>query len=513
MKIKYDAATERRIIMKKIIVVCVLIALVMAGVLSGCKDVSADREKSNSVVVGISQDLDSLDPHNAAYAGTREVLFNMFEGLVKATSAGSVEPAVASDYVIAEDGMSIDFVIRDGVKFSDGTEVTAEDIIYSIERYAGIQGSESAFSVFKEITATDADHIRIVLAEPNTEFIYELTCAILPKANDANINSNPVGTGPFKYSSFVPGDKLVLVKNENYWKPDCPYLDQVTFKVVADTDTAVLQLNAGTLDVYQYLTADQAATVNGEKFNILEGSINYVQGMFLNNKEKPFDDIKVRQAVYYAVDRQLINDMIFAGKSHIIGSNMIPAAKAYYNDAMETFYTHDEEKAKELLKEAGLADGFEFTIKVPNNYAPHESTAQIIVECLAKVGITAKIELIEFNTWYSEVYVNRNYQATVVAVDGRLAPGSFFSKNVSTAVDNFTNYSNAEFDEVYAKALAETDLVAKEDYYKRLQAILAEDAASIYVQDPSNLVAVNSKLDGYVFYPISAQDMSVVKYK
>lgn len=508
-------------------ILCSLIALVTVGVLAACgakpqpsgsgstepgTDASTGRKAENSVVVGISQELDSLDPHNAEYAGTREVLFNMFEGLVKATPTGEIEPAVASDYTVAEDGTYITFKLRDGIKFSDGSEVTAGDVKYSIERYAGIQGEESAFSDFKDIEITQDGSIKINLKKPNTEFIYELTCAILPEANDANVNTNPIGTGPFKYASYTPGDKLEVVKNENYWKEGKPYLDKVTFKVVTDVDMGVLELNAGTLDIFQYLTADQANAVSKD-FNILEGNVNYVQAMFLNNKVAPFDNPKVRQAVYYAVDRDLINDMIFGGKSHIIGTNMIPGASKYYNADTEKTYSCDPEKAKALLAEAGYPNGFEFTITVPNNYAPHESTAQVIKESLAQVGITAKIQLVEFTTWYSDVYVDRNYEATVVAVDGRLAPFSWFEKNVSTGVNNFTNYNNPEFDEIYQKAVAAVDADEKAGYYKQLQKILADDAASIYVQDPSNLCAVNGQLEGYVFYPISAQDMSVVKYK
>ena len=192
---------------------------------------------------------------------------------------------------------------------------------------------------------------------------------------------------------------------------------------------------------------------------------------------------------------------------------MIPAATKYYNVATETRYTHDLNEAKRLLKEAGYENGFEFTITVPNNYAPHEETANHIIEDLAEVGITAKMNLIDFNDWKATVYDGRKYEATVVAVDGRLAPSSFFDKNVSTASNNFTNYNNPEFDKIYAQATASIDPEEKVTYYKQLQQILADDAASIYVQDPSNLVAVNANLEGYVFYPISAQDMSVVKYK
>ena len=196
-------------------ILCSLIALVTVVALVACGQKpsgggsgsespsggeSTGREATNSVVVGITQDIDSLDPHNAEAAGTREVLFNMFEGLVKATPEGEIEPAVASDYVVSEDATNITFTLRDGISFCDGTPVTAEDVKYSIERYAGIQGEGSAFSILKDIVIeADGKTIQVNLSEPNTEFVYELTCAIIPQANEANVNSNPIGTGPFMY--------------------------------------------------------------------------------------------------------------------------------------------------------------------------------------------------------------------------------------------------------------------------------------------------------------------------
>lgn len=496
----------------------VMIALVMALVLTACgsaadEDESANGESSNSVVVGIAQDLDSLDPHNASLAGTREVLFNLFEGLVKATSSGDVEPAVAESYVVSDDAMSITFTLRDGVKFSDGSEVTAEDIIYSVERYAESTSVSSAFSeYFGSIEAADESTITVTLTAPNTEFIYEMTCAIMPEANDANADTNPIGTGPFAFVSFTAGDSLVIEKNQYYWKDNCPYLDEVTFKVVTDADTAILMLNSGTLDIYQYLTADQAATITGD-FDILEGSVNYVQALYLNNAAEPFDNVLVRQALCYAIDKDEINEMVFGGKSYLIGTNMIETMSIYYDTDTESVYSYDPEKAKDLLAEAGLEDGFEFTITVPTNYAPHESVAEIIADQLSEIGITANIELVDMSTWLETVYANREYEATVVAVDGTLAPNSWFSKNVSTAGDNFTNYSNAEFDELYTLAMASLDSAEKTEYYSQLQMMLTEDAASVYIQDPANLLAINSDLEGYEFYPISAQDMSIVKYK
>lgn len=498
-----------------------LMVLVLSTALSACsggkednsstEDNSSSQTSGGSVVVGITQDLDSLDPHNVAYAGTREVLFNLFEGLVKAESNGDLVPAVASDYDISDDAKVYTFTLREGIKFHDGSLVTVDDIKYSIERYADIQDEESAFSNLEKVVIKDENTVEIQLIQGNSEFLAELTCAIIPKANEANVATNPIGTGPFKYASFSAGQKLVVEKNEDYWKKGYPFLDEVEFKIIADTDSAMLELEAGSIDIYQYLTVDQANTLSN-KFNILEGSVNYVQGLFLNNKFEPFTNVKVRQALYYAIDRDAINEFIFAGKSHIIGTNMIPAFTKYYESSTEKTYEVNIEKAKQLLKEAGYENGFTFTITVPNNYAPHEGAAQIIEQSLKEIGITVKIELVEFTTWYSDVYLARNYEGTVVAVDGTLAPSSWFAKNLSTAANNFTNYSNADFDSLYQQALNTTNDEEKVNLYKQLQEILSEDAASIYIQDPANLVAVNKDLSGYEFYPIAAQDMSIVYF-
>lgn len=467
--------------------------------------------KGGEVTVGIAQDLDSLDPHKMAYAGTKEVLFNVFEGLVKADQNGDLIPAVASEYTVSDDAKVYTFTLRDGITFHDGSAVTTEDIKYSIERYAEIQGESSAFSNLESVDVVDDKTVEVHLKEGNSEFLSALTLAILPQSNEANFETQPIGTGPFKFVSFTPGQSFVVEAYEGYWNAELPYLDKVEFKIVADADTALTELQAGSLDVYQYLTVDQAETLSSG-FNIMEGSVNYVQGMFLNNAVEPFNDVRVRQALAYAVDKDMINDFLFGGKSHLIGTNMIPAFKKYYNEETETVYSRDLEKAKALLTEAGYGDGFEFTITVPNNYAPHESTAQVIVENLKEIGITAQINTVEFSTWYDQVYVGRDYEATVVAVDGTLSPSSWLAKNLSTASNNFTNYNNADFDKAYTDAMASIDDEEKVKLYKECQMILAEDAASIYVQDPANLVAVNEKLAGYVFYPCAAQDMALVYF-
>lgn len=514
--------------------------LVSAIALSGCKGDKTDKNANKapttddtsskeqdqasekdaiyggSIVVGITQDLDSLDPHKAVAAGTNEVLFNVYEGLVKPNENGDLVPAVASEYQISEDGKTYTFTLRDGVKFHNGDAVTAEDVKYSIERCAGLLEEtdpsvkvESALSNVKEVNILDDKTIQLVLDKGDTELLAYLTSAIVP-ANYDKLDTAPMGTGPFKFVSYAPLESFVVVKNEEYWG-DKAYLDQVTFKISANTDSAFMELMAGSIDIFPYLTDDQATQLP-DTYNIEVGNMNLVQALFLNNGSEPFNDIRVRQAISYALDRQGILDMVAGGRGTIIDTNMFSAFTKYYNTDLAGTYDYNVEKAKELLAEAGYANGLTFTITVPSNYQYHVDTAQIVVEQLKAVGITAKIQLVEWNSWLEDVYGNRNYQATIVGLDSNLAPRDSVERFQSDASNNFINYNNPDFDATFEKAIASTVDEEKVEYYKELQAYLTYDAASAYIQDPPLLVAVNKKLAGYTFYPVYVQDMSKVYY-
>lgn len=509
-----------------------LMILVLSIALYGCRgdkngkdgdEAPADDKSSGtpvnggSVVVGISQDLDSLDPHKAVAAGTKEVLFNVFEGLVKPDQKGNLVSAVAQSYDVSTNGKVYTFHIRPDVKFHNGAIVTADDIIYSLKRCAGLLDTtdpsvvvESALSNVLEVNKVDEATVELVLKEADTELIGYLTCAIIPKDYD-NQETAPVGTGPFKFVSYTPLESFVMEKNEDYYVAEKPYLDKVTFKIVPNSDTAILDLMAGSIDICPYLTETQANQLH-ENFNILEGNMNLVQALFLNNQVEPFNNVLVRQALCYAIDRQAVLDMVASGKGTVIGSNMFPGFEKYYDKELASVYPYDVKKAKELLAEAGYPDGFTFTITVPSNYKFHVDTAQVLVEQLKQVGITAKIQQIEWASWISDVYVGRKYEATVIGLDAKLAARDVLERYTSTSDNNFVNYSNSQFDETIVKAIATTNEKEKITYYKKLQTILTEDAASVYIQDPAQLVAVNKKLGGYAFYPVYVQDMASVYY-
>ena len=467
-------------------------------------------ESSSQITIGIPQDIeDSLDPHKAVAAGTKEVLFNLYEGLVKPDSSGELQPAIASDYSISEDATTYTFTLREGVKFHDGSMVTAEDVKYSIDRCADTTNGEplvEAYSNIKSVNIVDEKTVEVVLNTADSDFLANMTTAIIPASNE-NPDTNPIGTGPYRYVSRSPQENFVVEKFDEYWGTPAN-IENVTFRVCANADSIVMNLQGGSIDMFARLTTTQASQL-GDQFDVLEGTMNLVQALYLNNAVEPFNDERVRQALCYAVDPQGIMDLISDGKGTEIGSSMFPAFEKYYMPELNDVYNQDYDKAKELLAEAGYPDGFSFTITVPSNYQQHIDTAQVLVEQLKNIGVTAQIELVEWETWVSEAYTNRNFEATVVGVDAsNLTASALLARFVSDAPDNFINFSNADYDAAYARAEAAVDDEEKTEGFKECERLLAEHAANVYIQDLPCLVALNKKYAGYEFYPLYVQDIS-----
>ena len=481
---------------------------------AGTQDPAAQpaADHPNAITVGIAQDLDeSLDPHLAVAAGTKEIMFNVFEGLVKPTPDGDLVPAVASEFT--SDGTTYTFTLRQGVKFHNGDAVEMRDVVYSINRNRLAEdGGEPlipALSAIKSMTADDTT-LTITLDQANTEFLAYLTLAILPEDYDGQ-DTAPVGTGPFKFVSRAAQDNIVLERFEDYWGEPA-YLDKVTFKIIENADSILMSLQSGAVDLFAHLTSTQVAQL-GDDFNIEEGTMNLVQAMYLNHAEKPFDDVRVRQALCHAVDRQQILDLAFDGYGSLIGSSMYPAFGKYFDDSLTNYYPHDVEKAKALLAEAGYPNGFSMTITVPSNYQPHIDTAQVIVEQLKQAGVRAEIQLVEWATWLSDVYAGRQFQATVVGVDAStMTARALLERFTSTAGNNFINYSSAEYDAFFQEAVSAADDAAQTAAYKRAEANLTENAANVYIQDLADLVAVRKGLTGVRFYPIYVLDLSGIRY-
>lgn len=496
-----------------LIVLC--ISLFLPTLLCAC----GKTETGNGTInVGIAQDLeDSLDPHKAVAAGSREVLFNIFEGLLKPDPKGDLIPAVAESYQVSEDGLTYTFKLRKNVRFHNGRVVTAEDVKFSLDKISGKLGDEPMLPVYalmQDVSIADEETVVITLSEKDVDFpayLAMVNAAIVPNDNP-NMDSDPIGTGPFRFESRSIQDQIVMSRFDEYWGTKA-YLSKVVFKIVPEMDTAVMNLRGGSLDMYAHMTTDQISQLSGD-FQVLEGTMNLVQALYLNNARKPFDDERVRQALCYAVDRKAVLDLTSEGKGTIIGSSMFPAFSKYYMPELSKYYTQDIGKAMDLLKEAGYPNGFSMSITVPSNYQPHINAAQVLVEQLKDIGVTAKIELVEWNTWLSETYAGRNFESTVIGVDASyLTARALLERFYSKADNNFTNFSDPEYDALYEKVITLTDDEEKTACYKEMETILTEKAANVYIQDMAEFVALRNTFEGYQFYPLYVMDMSKVKPK
>lgn len=494
----------------------IFLALGMAlTLLAGCggskaADGPEKRAEANEITIGLAEDLDeSLDPHMSVAAGTRGIMFNVFEGLVKPTPDGDLVPAIASDVHVSDDGLTYTFTLRQGVKFHNGDTVEMEDVLYSIRRNAGDGENDPLIpelAVISDMKA-EGDQLIITLSEPNTEFLANMTLAIIPADYDKQA-TDPVGTGPYKYVSRVVQDNFVLERFEDYWGTPGK-VDKVTFKIIEKAESLVQGLQSGALDLVSHMTATQINQLNTADFHVEMGTMNLVQALYLNNAVKPFDDVRVRQALCYAVDKQAILDLAFDGYGSLLGSSMFPAFGKYFDESLTDYYPHDIAKAKELLTEAGYPNGFDMTITVPSIHQPHVDTAQVIAQQLQDIGVNATIQPVEWSSWKADVYSGRQFQSTVIGLDAHtLTARDLLQRFHTPEHGNFINYSNAEYDALYEKAIACADDAEQTQIYRQMERNLTENAANVYIQDLADLVAVRNGLEGPTFYPMYVLDVS-----
>ena len=485
------------------------LVLVLTAALCACgggKSQGAD----NVLTVGISADLDtSLDPHvSSSSAGTREVLFNIYEGLVKPDPDGNLIPALAEAFAVSETADEYTYTLREGVRFHNGKTVTAGDVVYSLRRAAGLDTGKALVADLAAVAAVEAPDARTItvrLTAPDTEFNSHMTAAVVPEGSDPG--AEVVGTGPFRFVSRTPQESIVLERFADYWGAGAA-MDKITLKVIPDPQTMVLSLRSGAIDMADHLSSSQITELSG--LTVLEGSSNIVQALYLNNDFAPFRDVRVRQALCYAIDKHAVIELAGDGHGAALGSSMFPAFGKYFMPELTDYYAPDPGKAMELLREAGCED-LSFTITVPSSMPAHVDAAQVIVEQLRQIGVSAAIDQVEWTAWLKETYQGRNFEATVVGLDAHgIAASDMLARFRSDSGKNFVNFSDAEYDETFDKAMSTVDDAAQTALFKRCEAILAERAANVYLQDAASFVALQKGIEGYRFYPLYVLDLSSI---
>jgi len=494
--------------MKKTLTIFTVI-VITAFLLPSCSKQGSGSGKAQAAELryGLSTEPVTFDPLNPANtADGRSILFNVFEGLVKPDPSGALVPALAESYEIENDSSSYLFTLRPGVLFHNGEAFQAEDVVFSLNE--AIKAGFPGLNKIAEVETTAQLKIRVSLKEPDPEYLPYLTVGIVPEKNPDR-EKNPIGTGPFIIENYAPQQNLTLVKNPNYWQKGLPKLDKVTIVFASDTNNLLLGLRGGNIEAAE-ITGAFLPQLDQKQFETVPCYSNMVQLLALNNAQKPFDDERLRKALNYALDINGIIEAAFYGHGEPSGSPLIPGLKNVYDESLRDPYPRDIEKAKALMREAGFPNGFSLEITVPSVYTMHVDTAQVIVSQLSEAGISATIRLVDWGTWLSEVYLGRNYQATIISLDANtVSPRSFLFRYVSGDNSNFINYNNPDYDRAYKAALLEPDEKKRIALYKECQRIISESAASVYLQDILGFRAFAAdRFGGVINYPLYVIDFA-----
>jgi len=466
-----------------------------------------------SLRVALEGEPPGLDPTtNPAAIIDRVVYSNLFEGLVKFNEKGEIAPALAESWEVSTDGKVYTFALHKGVTFHNGQPFTAADVKYTLDL---ARDPDNKTKVHKEyyqgitnVEAVDDATVRITLDAVNSMFLYDLArgdSVILPRNMQPHMKTNPVGTGPFMVKEWIKGDHVTLVKFGDYYRPGIPYLDEVIFKFIDTAPARNAALMAGDIDVIGYIASPETA-IEFEKdvrFKVHSGVTTGDVIMSTNNSRKPFNDVRVRRAMAHAIDREAIVEGSMFGYGTPIGSHMSPINPCYVD--LTWMYPYDPEKAKQLLAEAGYPDGFEAVIKLPSMYPYSVRSGEIIADLFKKVGINLKIELIEWGQWIDRIYMNADYDLTVI---GHVEA---FDIGIYANPKYYFRYDNPTFQEVIRQARGSIDPEKQKKLYTIAQYILAHDAVNGFLFEAPSLPAMRKEVMGWwQDYPAIAHDVTAV---
>ncbi|MEM6616027.1 MAG: ABC transporter substrate-binding protein [Pseudomonadota bacterium] len=464
------------------------------------------------LIMGMVLEPPMLDPTAGAAAAIDEVVFvNVFEGLTQVASDGSVKPALAESWTISDDGLTYTFTLKSGVKFHDGADFTSEDVIFSFDRARGedsVNAQKQKFEPIDAMRAIDDTTLEITLKRPTGSFLFDMgtgdAVIVDPASADTN-QANPVGTGPFKFSDWVQGDRVELVRNDDY-VGDAVALEKATFKFIPDPAAAIAAMMAGDVDAFYNFPAPESMPQfeADPRFSVVIGSTEGETILSTNNAKPPFDNLKVRQAIAHALDRQAVIDGAMFGLGTPIGTHFAPHHPAYV-DLINT-YPKDLDQAKALLSEAGFPEGFSATIKLPPpTYA--RRGGEIIASELKKIGIELEIIPLEWPQWLEQVFRGKDYDLTIVSHTEAMDIGIYARD------DYYFNYDNPELKAIIAELTETADTDARYELMRQAQQIITDDAVNGYIFQLAKAGVWNAKLEGlWANAPVQVNDLTDVRW-
>jgi glutathione transport system substrate-binding protein len=369
---------------------------------------AAPSKNGNNPVIAVNANFITLDPHNTSDTLSITGARTMYEGLMGFDDNMQVVPVLAESYEISEDGLVYTFKLKQNIKFHDGTDFNSEAVKVNIERILDEKNNlrfRKSFAKVSKIETPDASTVIFTLSEPYNAFLNKLAMGLMisPAALTefgTEISKHPAGTGPFKFKEWVEGDRLVVEKNPDYWQQGLPKVDSVTFKPVPENGSRIAMLKTGEADFIYPMPTEQVAEVEGDG-NIVVDKIDstIVRYITLNTMKKPYDDLKVRQAINYAIDKDAYLKVVKSGLGAKLDSTMSSKTQFY---SQQPAYDYDVEKAKQLLAEAGYPDGFDAEIWGEND-SESVKGMQFIKQQLELVGIKLEVKSMEGATLSDQI--------------------------------------------------------------------------------------------------------------
>ncbi|HNQ98970.1 MAG TPA: ABC transporter substrate-binding protein, partial [Trueperaceae bacterium] len=327
---------------------------------------------------------------------------------------------------------------------------------------------------------------------PSRGLLYDLArpdSIIYPAAKADTQRSQPIGTGPFKFASYTEGSEVVLERNPDYYVAGVPYLDKAVFKIISDANTRFAALQAGDI-VLTGVTSEQYLVLGGSPdLKGTEGTMTTEITVAMNNTRPPFDDVRVRQAITMAIDKQAIVQGAMFGLGTVIGSHMSPS-EPYYIDLSNT-YPYDPQRAKELLAEAGYADGLTIHFELPEPYVIERRSGEVVAQMLRDIGINVELSVVEWGTWIQRIFLGGDYDMTII---GHSEPRDI---NVYANPGYYYHYDNPRIGELLGEAEAADSTAAETAAYQEIAKIIANDAVNVWLFSPPYLVAARQNVYGF----------------
>ena len=430
--------------------------------------------------LGMALEPPHLDPSAGAAGAIDEIVYNnLFEGLVTLDQAGKVQPLLAKKWKISKDKKTYIFELQKNVFFHDGKKLTADDVVFSLNRIIAkksVNAQKALYQPIEKIEKLAENRLQVNLKFPYRNFLYYLAWGDAVIVNSKNYKKNkthPIGTGPFQFEKWVRGNRVELKKNTKYWAKK-PALEKVSFFFIADPANSFFALLSGDIDAYaNFPSPENISLLQKEKrFKIVIGNTEGETLLAMNNKKSPLNNIKVRHAIQYAVNRTEIIQGAMFGYATPIGSHFSPNHKDYLD--LSNHYPLDLEKARSLLKQAGYPNGFKATLKLPPpSYA--RRSGEILQQQLAKIGIRLKIVPVEWAQWLQDVFKNKEYDFTIIA---HTEPYDF---NIYAREKYYFNYQNEHFNALIEELKQTFSTKKRKILHHLIMRRLTDDAVNVFL--------------------------------